>query len=535
MTLSSASFRSQAARCLVSVALIGVAGVAAAQQAGTPVRGGRVAVAIGSDPTSVNPNLSTNYQNQLVGCMIYQGLVQVKRDGAIMPLLAKSWTISPDGLTYSFDLVKASWHDGKPFTSEDVVYTLTNISAKLGPIFNAAGQRIESVTAPAGDKVVVKLKEPFGPFLMSLACPQNGAIMPAHVYKGTDPLTNPASQDKPVGTGPFKLVEWNRGNFVRLEKNANYWEAGKPYLDQVTAKIIPTASSRLQSLRAGEIDFIGGANLPPSDYAVIKGTKGLKLENSGFAPGAKSLFLNTAHKPLDDKRVRQALMLATDRNFLYRAVWFGTGGLGVQPFTTKLPLAAHPTVDYRKMYPLDIKRANGLLDAAGFKRDASGKRFSVAFVYRAEDADVAQVSDALKSMWRAIGVEVRGEVTEGTSYVDRIYTKGNFDMTMVGYTSYGDPALGIGRTFVTTSIGKPFGNASRYSNPEVDKLFDQGAKTTAQAERAVFYRKAAEILADDLPTLTFHEYQHDDGATERLKGLWGGQGYGWWNEAWVSR
>ena len=88
---------------------------------------------------------------------------------------------------------------------------------------------------------------------------------------------------------------------------------------------------------------------------------------------------------------------------------------------------------------------------------------------------------------------------------------------------------------MTSSIGKPFGNASRYSNPEVDKLFEQGAQTTAQTDRAGFYLKAAEILAQDLPTLTFHEYQHDDAASVRLKGLWGGQGYGWWSEAWIAR
>jgi peptide/nickel transport system substrate-binding protein len=535
MTLPKVSLRAATARSVLGVALLGASVLALAQKAETPIPGGKVAMALGSDPTSVNPDLSSNYQNQLVGCIIYQGLVQVTKDSKILPLLARSWSISPDGLTYSFDLVKANWHDGKPFTSEDVVYTLTNVSAKLGPIFNSAGQQIESVTAPAPDKVVVKLKQPFGPFLMSLACAQNGAILPAHVFKGTDPLTNPASLDKPVGTGPFKLVEWNRGSYIRLEKNTDYWEKGKPYLDQVVAKIIPQASSRLQALRAGEVDFIGGYNVPPTDHVVIKSTKGLKLENSGFAPGAKSLFLNTTHKPLDDKRVRQALMLATDRDFLYRAVWFGTGGLGVQPFTTKLGWSAHPTIDYRKLYPKDVARANKLLDEAGLKKDASGKRFTLAFVYRAEDADVAQVAEALKSMWRAIGVEVKGEVSEGTSYPDRIYSKANFDLTMVGYTSFGDPALGISRTFVTGSIGKPFGNASRYSNPEVDKLFEQGAQTTAQAERAVFYRKAAEILAQDLPTLTFHEYQHDDAASARLKGLWGGQGYGWWNNAWIAR
>ena len=501
----------------------------------TPKRGGTATIAIGSEPTNLNPDLSTGYSNQMIGCMIYQGLVQVSIDSKILPLLAKSWTIAPDGKTYIFELIKASWQDGKPFTSEDVKFSLTEVSAKLGPIFAAAGKMIDSVETPATHKVVFKLKEPFAPFLMSLAYPQNGAIMPAHLFRGTDILNNPASSTAPVGTGPFKLTEWKRGELLKLERNPDYWEQGKPYLDQIFVRVIPQAASRLQALRAGEVDYIGGYFVPPSDYSVVRATSGLKLENSGFAPGAKMLFINTKHKPLDDKRVRQALMLATNRDLLFKAVWFETGGIGVQPFTSKLAWAANRDIDYRKMYPFDVKKANALLDEAGYKRDASGKRFTVTFVNTADAADVAQVAEALKSMWRGIGVEVKIEVIEGSAFANRIYTKGDFDLTMVGYTSFGDPALGISRVFTTNAIGRPYGNASSYSNPEVDDLFAKGASATALEDRAVFYKKVQTILAEDLPVLTFQEYQHEDAASARLRGVWGGQGYGTWQNAWMDK
>lgn len=518
---------------LGAAAIPGLSGMAGAAE--EPQRGGVVTMAIGSDPTNINPNLSSNYPNQLLGCMIYQGLVQVSMDSKILPLLAKSWTISPDGLVYSFDLVQAKWHDGKPFTSEDVKYSLTEVSAKYGPIFAASGRLIESVETPAPDKVVVTLKQSFGPFLMSLACPQNGAIMPAHIFRGTDPLTNPASSSAPVGTGPFKLAEWKRGDFLRLTRNEDYWEQGKPYLDQVYAKVISQASSRLQALRAGEVQYIGGYFVPPSDYAVVRATPGLRLENSGFAPGAKMAFINNSRKHLDDKRVRQALMLATNRDFLYKAVWFETGGLGVMPFTSKLRWSANPDIDYRRMYPYDPKRANALLDEIGLKKDARGKRFDLTFVYRAEDADAAQAAEAIKSMWRGIGVEVRLEVAEGSAFPDRIFNKGDFDLTIIGYTSFGDPALGIARVFVSDAIGRPFGNASRYSNPEVDVLFEKAARATDQEERAAYYRQVQEILAEDVPVMTLQEYQHEDAVSARLKGIWGVQGYGAWNNAWLSK
>lgn len=523
--------------CCMTITLLAVRSGAPSEAMAqdTPKHGGTATIGVGSEPTNLNPDLSTGYPNQMIGCMIYQGLVQVSIDSKILPLLAKSWTIAPDGKTYTFDLIQANWQDGKPFTSDDVKFSLTEVSAKLGPIFSAAGKMIDSVETPAADKVIVKLKEPFGPFLMSLACPQNGAIMPAHIFRGTDALTNAASSTTPVGTGPFKLAEWKRGELLRLVRNPNYWEQGKPYLDQIFVRIIPQASSRLQALRAGELDYVGGYFVPPSDYSVIRATPGLKLENSGFAPGAKMLFVNTNKKPLDDKRVRQAFMLATNRDFLFKAVWFETGGIGVQPFTSKLVWAANSDIDYRKMYGFDVKKANALLDEAGYKRDASGKRFTVTFVTTADAADVSQVAEALKSMWRAIGVEVKMDVIEGSAFADRIYAKGDFDLTMVGYTSFGDPALGISRVFTTAAIGRPYGNASRYSNPEVDDLFTKGASTTAQEDRAVFYKKVQTILAEELPVLTFQEYQHEDAASARLRGVWGGQGYGTWQNAWIDK
>jgi peptide/nickel transport system substrate-binding protein len=511
-----------------------LAGAAMAQPT-VPRRGGTVTLGMGAEPTNLNPDLSSNYANQQLGCMIYQGLVQVSNTSQIMPLLARSWTISPDGKTYTFELVRANWHDGKPFTSEDVKFSLLEISAKFGPIFASTGKMIESIETPAADRVVVHLREPFGPFLMSLACPQNGAIMPAHIFRGTDPLTNPASLDKPVGTGPYRMVEWQRGDFLRFERNPDYWEEGKPYLDQLYAKVITQASSRLQALRAGEVDYIGGYYVPPRDHGVLRTTPGLQLRVSGFAPGARMAFLNLTRKPLDDVRVRQALMMATNRDFLFKAVWFEAGGVGIMPFTSQIEWAANPEIDYRKMYPFDVARANALLDEAGIKRDRSGRRFSLTFVHSAEAADVSQVAQAVKSMWRAIGVEVSIESVDGTVFSSRVFTDANFDVTLVGYSSFGDPALGIARAFTTSAIGRPFGNAEHYSNPEVDALFEKAANTTAQEDRGAIYRQIQAILARDLPVLTLQEYRDQDAASTRIQDLWTVQGYGAWNNVWVNR
>ncbi|CAH1649809.1 ABC transporter substrate-binding protein [Hyphomicrobiales bacterium] len=509
-------------------------GAALAQQ--TPPKAGGTVIIGMTEPVNVNPDLSTNYPNQLVGCMIYEGLVQVSRDATIEPLLAESWNVSEDGKTYSFKLKKTNWQDGKPFTSADVKFTIEKISSKFAPVFASAASVISGIETPDERTVIFKLKESFGPFLMSLACPQGGAIMPAHLFHGSenDPAKNAASSTAPVGTGPFKLTEWKRGDFLRLQANRDYHVKDRPYLREVIIRHIPQATSRLQALRASEIDFVPGYFVPPSDYGVVSGTKGLKLENSGFAPGAKMLFLNTTVEPLNRKEVRHALMRATDRAFLYKNVWFNTGGIGRMPFTSKIEWAADKEIDYATQYPFDIEAAKTALDKANLPVGADGTRFKLTFVYNPEYGDVAQAAQAIKSMWSQVGVDVRLIAVEGSAYGERIFTQKNYDMTMIGYTSYGDPALGVARIFVSGAIGQPFGNASLYSNSGVDDLFQRGRSASDLKQRGIFYKQVQKILADELPVLTLQEYQHEDAARSALKDVWGGQGYGRWSNAWLD-
>lgn len=516
---------------LLAPALVGDA----AAQTNQPRRGGTAVIVLGGDPPTVNPDVSTGIPDQLIGCMVYQGLTQISADTEVLPLLAKSWTISPDGLVYSFELNKAQWHDGKPFTSEDVKFSLTEVSTKYGSIFASAGRAIDVIETPAPDRVVIRLKKSFGPFLISLACAQGGAIMPAHIYKGTDVLQNPATTSKPVGTGAFMLSEWRRGDSIRLVRNPAYWEPNKPYLDGIVAKIIPQAAARTHALQAGEVDFVIGYYFQANDEGVVRANPQLKLLPAGFAPSSNLMFLNVNRKPLDDKRVRQALLMATDREFLLKTAWFGQGNVGIMPFNSQVKWAANADIDYRKLYPFDAARANALLDEAGVKRGADGTRFSVRLVYPSDAPDREQVALAVKGMWKAVGVDVVIDPIERATQVKRVFQDRDFDLTLQGYTTYGDPALGIARTFATAAIGRPFGNPSGYSNPEVDALFEQGEAATDLKERGAFYRKAQAILAADLPVFTLHEAVIMDAATRNLEGVWGGQGYGLWNNAWLAK
>lgn len=182
-----------------------------------PVTGGQLVIGLQGDPSPLNPNLTTNGPTQEIGTMIYEPLVYFDNEQSKpASQLAKSWTISPDGLSYSFDLVDATFSDGTPLTSSDVKYTIEEVSAKTFAPFAPAAAAISNIDDKDPKKVVITLKRAFGPFLLSLT---RVWILPKHVFAGTDVKTNPASLTAPVGTGPFLLDKFTRGAQWNLVRN----------------------------------------------------------------------------------------------------------------------------------------------------------------------------------------------------------------------------------------------------------------------------------------------------------------------------
>lgn len=497
-----------------------------------PVRGGTAIVALSQNPATINPLFTTAVPDQTIGCMIYQGLTDIGLDFRPKPVLAKSWTVSPDGLTYSFELVKTTWQDGKPFTSDDVKYSLIELSAKYSAIFRSAANVIDTIETPAPDKVVIKLKKPFGPFLLSLACERGGGILPAHLYRDKgDPKANPVTGEQPVGTGPFKFGDRKHGEYVRVVRNPTYWEPGKPYLDEIVIRIITQPSSRMQALEAGEIDFV--PTFPVSSKVAVLGNPKLKIVDSD-SQSSNILFFNLQHKPLDIKKVRQALHVATDRDYLIKNTFFDVGVAGKNPFTTDIGWIANPAVDLTKMYAYDPARANAMLDEAGVKRGADGKRFPIKIVtYANEFPELVQTAIALKSMWAQVGVDVTVEQVETATILRRVFFDRDFDVHLNAYGTYSDPALGIARAYVTTPGGIPNGNPSGYSNPVVDDLFEKGERGTTLEERGKFYQELQAIIAEDVPAIALRQYTPLNAMSAKLWGIYhhayanGRYGEGW--------
>jgi peptide/nickel transport system substrate-binding protein len=252
-------------------------------------------------------------------------------------------------------------------------------------------------------------------------------------------------------------------------------------------------------------------------------------------PGVDYMFVNVNRDPFKDPRVRQALLIGIDRDFLIKAAYQGLGSVGTSPFTNRVPWALPAEVDYRKMYAFDPDRAEKLLDEAGVKRGADGKRFSMNIVYPTSNTDGATAAAAIKAMWAKIGIELTLLPLETTAANKRIYTDRDFDVALAQYSSQGDPALGIARAFVSSSIGRALGNGSGYSNPEIDKMFDEAEVAPNQDARGAIYKKIQIKLAADLPVITLRESEFFDGQSVDVRGLETEESKPMWRDAWLDR
>jgi peptide/nickel transport system substrate-binding protein len=519
---------------LTALSAAAMAGPLMGAHAQTPKRGGTAVIVLGTDPLSLSPDTTNSVPDVGVGCLIYDALVRFKKGFEIVPSLAKSWEISKDGLTYRFDLVDAKWHDGQPVTSEDVKFTLEEISSKYGPRFATAGKFIKQISTPTPKQVVIELSKPFGPFLFSLACEQNAAIMPAHVLRGQDILKSPTILTNPVGAGPFRIKEWVRGSHIALERNPDYWRQGEPYLDRAMIKIMPDAPARVLALRAGEVDYIFPDYFPLSAVQQFEKNPQFTMQEVSY-PGSDIVILNTKHPQLAKREVRQALLTALDRQFIHDKVFVGLGSIPRSAFDTRL-WAYDKNIDYLKMYPYDPKKAAQMLDEAGAKPGPDGNRFTVRLLFETAKPEWLPAAQAMQRFWQAVGVKVVLEGAERPVILKRVYSDYDFEATLQTYTTLGDPALGIARTYTTDSIkqGTTFNNASQYSNPEVDALFDQGRDAPDQAGRQKAYDKVQEILARDMPVLNLHQQPQYAVGTSKLQNLWQAANQQWWGSIWMK-
>jgi peptide/nickel transport system substrate-binding protein len=360
---------------------------------------------------------------------------------------------------------------------------------------------VEEYRAPDDHTVIIKLKRKFAPFIYALDIP----IMPRHLYDGKDYRSNPANQ-MPVGTGPFKFKEWRRGEYIHLVRNENYFKPGLPYLDEIYFRVILDASTRVIALESGEVHLASFTDIEPIFIPQLSKNPALEVTHKGyeFLAPLSWLEINNRAKPLDDRRLRQAIMHAIDREFLRDKIWFGQAKVATSPISSVTNFY-DPTVP---KYDYNPRKAEALLDEMGLKRGASGIRAKFKFLQFPYGQTWTKASEVVKQQLGRIGLEIELEATDAGGWAQRV-SNWDFELTFNYVLQFADPALGVSRSYVTSNIqkGVPFSNTSGYSNATVDALCDQAAGSLDPEERRRLYAEVQRRIIEDVPVAWLLELQ----------------------------
>lgn len=505
-------------------ASLGIAATVLALSAalGTPAeaqkRGGSLHQIINPEPPILVVGIATNTPVQTVGGKLFSGLITYGFDLKPIPNLAESFEISPDGKAYTFKLHKnAKWHDGKPLTSEDVVFSFTKILPDVNPRARLNFSRAESITAPDPHTVVVTLKEPFAPFIMAFDV-ATAPVLPKHIYDGTDYRANPANS-APIGSGPFKFKEWKKGGHIHLVRFDDYYKPGKPYLDEMFFHIIPDAGQRVVALETQKVHVAAFSDIEWFEVQRLKKMPFLELTTKGyemFAP-VSWLDMNHSRKPFSDVRFRKAMMHAHDRVFMRDNIFNGLGRVANGPINSVTQFYDDKAL---VKYPYDLKKAEALLEEMGLTKGPGGVRAKIEMIVMPYGEVWQRVAEYSRQQMRRIGVEVTLKNTDVAGF-NQASSNFEYDTTWQYLFQFGDPAIGVARSYLSSNIkkGVMFTNTHQYSNPKVDEAFAKGAAASSREERQKWYTEMQKVTTDEVAVGWMHELEFPTFYNKKFKGI----------------
>jgi peptide/nickel transport system substrate-binding protein len=455
-----------------------------------PKRGGTLVV-IQAHPTWWNPLLESSAP--FVNRMIYIGLTDYDAKGEVVPGLAEKWSVSSDKLTYTFSLRKdVKWHDGKPFTAADVKFTFERIlDPEVGSWLRGFLENVSGVETPDDYTAVVRLRAPSPTLLYNTW----HGILPKHIWDKED-FKKSAYNGTPVGTGPFKLTQWQRNDQAVFVANESYFR-GRPYLDRVIFKAISDPSVAAVALERGEVDYlspfglIGGA--PYHLVKTLEQKPNLQVRVSETTQ-TQYLYMRIDKSPFDNLKVRQAIAHAINKQEVSDRITAGHG----KPLDARVPpLIAWAHEANVAAYKYDPAQANRLLDEAGLRRGADGIRFKTKI--HANPGPRQIMSELFREHLRAIGIDAEIVTSDWAAYIggirDRRTVEGMWTLWQATYIP--DPEILL-YTYASKEI-KPGGrNYVFYSNPAMDRLLEQAATTVERGPRGTVVREIQKLAAADV-------------------------------------
>lgn len=443
-----------------------------ADGAKTPRKGGTLTLAQTTDVTGFDQTVVADNETIRVLSQITEPLYRADAKGKLIPWLATGYEKSADGRTWTFDIrpgVKFS--NGQPLTAEDVAFTLNR--SRKSPAWGFLLGNVVDVRAASETQVAVKTKDPSVSLLASIANFVNG-IVPANLAGKSESEW----AQSPIGTGPFVLASWQRGQAVELERNDGYWVKGRPYLDAVTIKAVPNDNSRVSQLQGGQLDVIA---FPPfSQIEAIDNSQGVSVGEYALA-SVDQLYLNVKQPPYDDPQVRKAIALSIDRQALVDATLFGYG----EPAKGMIAPSVYPMDGLPALEP-DAAEAKAIVDGL----PAVSRKLSI--VLTSNDSVVKAQAQILQEDLTAAGFEVSLEPVDGSALNEKWQTSDYGALLNATSSDIVDPS---------EIAGFYAGNAGIFTNAPTEKVAELAAKADAETDP-----DARWALYDEIQTVANDEH-----------------------------
>jgi len=487
---------------------------------------GHVIIGFSQEPTVFNPLMPHIEVDQGVYWNLFSPLWMADQTGEIVAQLAAeiptvaNGGLSSDGLSWRVKLRPGvTWHDGKPFTAEDVKFSFDLLNNPKFRAWSRTGYELmQDIKVESPTEISWKLSKPFAPF-MSILCWT--FMVPAHILgKAADPNTAPFN-NAPVGTGAFMWKERVPGDHITLAANPHFFGTG-PYLEQIIFKYIPDLTVMFTQFQTGAIDYIGLQGITADHYGQAK-----KLADRnvvvGPAPFIESITLNLSKPQFREREVREALYYVMDNKSIIEQIYYGLP----KPTSTYLPTQSWAFNPHVAPHEYDPAKAKAMLDAAGWKpgangiREKNGVRLSFQNSTTAGNHVREQAQQLLQQNWSDIGVEMKIKNMPPAVIWGDYFNKSQYDSVMIGEDFMTGPDPDVSPYFLSTAIPAKGGsgqNTMEYVNPEVDKLLQAGATTFDRAARQKDYWQAAELIRHDLPQLPIFQYATVEGTRKGLIG-----------------
>ncbi len=459
--------------------------------------GGTLVVGSSQSPRHLNGAVQSGAATALPSAQLFASPLRFDDKWQPQPYLAESWKLADDGKSLTLHLRhNAVFHDGKLITSEDVAFSIMAIKANH-PFQTMMGP-VEKVETPDPYTAIIRMSVPHPAIVLAMSpalCP----ILPKHIYgDGQDLKNHPRNSKDVVGSGPFKLVEFKPGQRIVLEKFDKFFLPGRPHLDKLIIDINPNAQTLMLGLERGDVQMVGFISTPTDLQRLAKDAQ-VNLTAKGYE-GIGSinwLAFNLERKPMSDLAFRKAVATAIDKNFILKALMGGYSFPAEGPIARGSPFHVDDVVNY----PFDLKKANEMLDAAGYKRDADGTRVKLTIdYYPGADTQQKNVAEYLRTQLKKAGIELTVRApADFASWAKRMASH-DFDLSMDAAFNWGDPIIGVHRTYLSTNI-RPivWTNTQSYRNPKVDELLESAGTILDPTKRKAYYAAFEKIVTDELP------------------------------------